>query len=61
VLDHTLPEVQQLAFALMGQLGDTDLHELLALLDRVHAAIAELPAELPHAERHRPKHLDRTT
>ncbi len=59
LLDSVLAEVQQLAAALMLQLGERGLHELLGLLEQVRDAAADLPEELPPAKRRRPKHLTR--
>jgi DNA-binding MarR family transcriptional regulator len=47
VLDELLPEVQQVATAVMGALGDKTLQALLDTLAAVDAAAANVPAELP--------------
>jgi DNA-binding MarR family transcriptional regulator len=60
LLDELLPEVQQLAVAMMAPLGEQRLHDLLALIDDVRTAAGAVPDELPHATRRRPRHLDRT-
>jgi DNA-binding MarR family transcriptional regulator len=59
VLDEVLADVQQLAAALMLQLGEARLHDLLGLLQDVRDAADALPDELPTAKRRRPKHLTR--
>ncbi len=58
-LDEVLAEVQQLAAALMLQLGEDRLHELLELLQQVRDAANALPGELPPAKRRRPRRLTR--
>lgn len=60
VLDRMLPEVQQVATAVMGALDDDDLLALLDTLAVLDAAIAAVPAELPApAPRRTPRHLRR--
>lgn len=60
VLDQMLPEVQQVAAAVMGTLNDDDLLALLDTLAALDAAIAAVPAELPApAPRRTPPHLRR--
>lgn len=60
ILDRLLPEVQQLASATMGSLGDRANAELLRTLERVRAAFEATPEVLPPIRRRRPRHLDRT-
>jgi len=60
VLDRMLPEVQQVATAVMGALDDDDLLALLDTLAVLDAAIAAVSAELPApAPRRTPRHLRR--
>jgi DNA-binding MarR family transcriptional regulator len=47
VLDQMLPEVQQLAKAIMGALDDDTLHRLLDTLATLTAAIDNSPQNLP--------------
>ena len=61
VLDELLPEVQQVANAVMGAFGDATLHALLDTLAAVEAAVADVPAELPTPARRRtPARVRRT-
>jgi DNA-binding MarR family transcriptional regulator len=60
LLDEILPEVQQLANAIFGPLGEHRLQAFMDTLDRIRAAIAALPAEMPPpAARRRPGRLTR--
>lgn len=59
VLDRVLPEVQQLARAVMEPLGERTLQDLVDTLQRVRESSAAVPAELPAARRRRPKRLER--
>jgi DNA-binding MarR family transcriptional regulator len=47
VLDQTLPEVQQLAKAIMGVLDDDALNRLLATLATLTEALQNSPQNLP--------------
>jgi DNA-binding MarR family transcriptional regulator len=47
VLDDLLPQVQQLAGAVMGALDDKTVHALLDTLAAVDAAVSNVPADLP--------------
>jgi DNA-binding MarR family transcriptional regulator len=61
VLETVLPEVQQLAAAVMGALGDAGLTRLLEALSVVRESIAVLPDDLPPpAARRTPARLRRT-
>jgi len=61
VLDRMLPEVQQLATAVMGTLDDEDLQGLIDTLAVVREAIAAAPDHLePPAPRRTPAHLRRS-
>jgi len=61
VLDTLLPEVQQIASAVMGAIGDNGLQELLGLLALVRESIANLPSDLPApAARRTPARLRRS-
>jgi DNA-binding MarR family transcriptional regulator len=61
VLDVLLPEVQQIASAIMGAIGDNGLQELLDLLALVRESIANLPSDLPApAARRTPARLRRS-
>jgi DNA-binding MarR family transcriptional regulator len=53
VLDQMLPEVQQLARALMGALDDDALHTLLDTLATLAQAIDDAPDDLPPPARRR--------
>lgn len=60
VLDRLLPEIQQVAKAVMGALDDKALHALLDTLAAVSAAVDNVPADLPSpATRRTPTHLRR--
>jgi len=47
VLDHMLPDVQQMASTVMGVFDDTTLHALLDTLTAMGASIDNVPADLP--------------
>ena len=60
VLDLLLPEVVRTTTAVIAGLAEAELHDFLATLARIRAAIAELPDDLgPPAVRRRPSHLQR--
>jgi DNA-binding MarR family transcriptional regulator len=60
LLDELLPAVQQVCRNLMDRIGAEREQILLALLDEIRVAVAELPDELPAPERRRrPKHFTR--
>lgn len=59
LLDRLLPEIQQLAKAVMQPLGEQTITGLLAVLDQVRTSIDALPEELPAGRRRRPSRLDR--
>ena len=61
VLECLLPEVQQVAKAVMGALDDKVLYALLDTLDAVSAAVDNVPNDLPPPEpRRTPAHLRRS-
>jgi DNA-binding MarR family transcriptional regulator len=53
VLDQMLPEVQQLAKAIMGVLDDDALHRLLDILATLTETIQNAPQHLPPPARRR--------
>jgi DNA-binding MarR family transcriptional regulator len=60
VLDEMLPEVQQVAKAVMGALDDHALHRLLDTLDTLTETIESSPQSLPPpAPRRTPRKLRR--
>ena len=60
VLDQLLPQVQQLAAAVMDRLEPASMSALLDTLDAIATSLAEVPADLPDpAPRRAPAHLRR--
>ena len=61
VLDHLLPDVQQLATTVMSVLDDEALHALLNTLAAIEASLDDVPSDLPPpAGRRTPARLRRT-
>ena len=61
VLDAVLPEIQQVASAVMSGFGDEELDALLATLTAVRDAMAAMPTELQKpAPRRKPPRLRRS-
>ena len=60
VLDRMLPDVQQMAKAVMGVLDDETLQTLLDTLGTIAASVDKVPEDLPPpAPRRTPRHLRR--
>jgi DNA-binding MarR family transcriptional regulator len=60
LLDHMLPEVQQVSALLMAKLTAPEKKQLLVILAKVRAALSDPPEKLPPpAPRKTPKHLRR--